>query len=328
MTHIFSAIMECAVRKLLFSLFAIELLVCFSAQAAQLNKVAAVVNGQVITMFDLQKNASPDLARAHLNPNNPAQAKAVDAVLRKTLDGMIMEILIAQEAKRLKVSVSSSEVDSEISKIMQARGLSKQQFEAQLAQQKMSVGELRKNLEKSILRQKIMGMEVGRRVVVTPEEIKAYYEAHKDTLYDRKGLHMGLIVYHPKAPAAELASKIKSGTMSFAAVAAKYSIAPNRDRAGDMGPVEWDKLNPEWEGRLTKMKPGDVTDIFTLPAANGQKLKAQVRLFRPDGGEAKLLTFEQAKPLIDGILRQPKAMERFDDYSEQLRKKAVIDIRM
>lgn len=315
-------------RKTFVLLLAFWLVAACGAQAAQLNKVAAVVNGQVITMFDLQKNATPDLARAHLNPNNPAQAKAVDAVLRKVLDGMIMDILIAQEAKRLKVSIPASEIDGEIAKMMKARGLTRQQFEAQLARQKMSVGELRKNMERTMLRQKVMGMEVGRRVVVTPEEIRAYYEAHKDTMYDRSGLHMALIVYHPKAPAASLAAKIKSGAARFEEVAAKYSVAPNRDKGGDMGPVEWDRLNPEWEGRLTKMKPGDVTDIFELPGGNGQKLKAQVRLFRPGGGEDKLLTFEQAKPMIDGILRQPKAVERFEDYSAQLRKKAVIDIRM
>ena len=36
-----------------------------------------------------------------------------------------------------------------------------------------------------------------------------------------------------------------------------------------MGPVEWDRLNPEWEGRLIKMKPGDVTDISTCRARKG-----------------------------------------------------------
>ncbi len=77
------------------------LLVAWLAVAARpgrpAHKVAAVVNGQVITMFDLQKNALPDLARARLNPNDPKQAKAVDAVLRKVLDMMVMDILIAQE---------------------------------------------------------------------------------------------------------------------------------------------------------------------------------------------------------------------------------------
>ncbi len=310
-------------RKTLVLALVICFMTAFGAHAAQINKVAAVVNGNVITMFDLQKNAVPDLMRARLNPNDPAQAKAIDAVLRKALDGMIMDILIAQEAKRLKIKISSSDVDAEITKIMKGNHLTKKQFEERLAQQKTSVGELRANIEKSLVRQRVMGMEVGRRVVVTPEEIKAYYDAHKDTMYDRSGLHMGLLVYHPNANAAALAAQIKSGALSFEEVTRKYSIAPNKDKGGDMGAVEWDKLNPEWEARLSKMKPGDVTDVFEL-----QGRKAQVRLYRPGGGDLKLLTFEQAKPMIDGILRQPKAMERFEDYTNQLRSRAVIDIRM
>lgn len=293
------------------------------ANAAQVNKIAAVVNGQVITMFDLQKESVPDLARARINPNDPARAKDVDAIFRKTLDAMILDILIGQEAKRLKVTVSKGEVDGEISRIMQARKLSKKQFEAQLAQQKLTVAGLRDTIEKNILRQKVMGMEVGRRVVVTPEEIKNYYEAHKDEMYNRDGLHMGLLVYSPKANAAGIASQIKAGKISFAEACAKYSIAPNRDKGGDQGPVEWDKLNPEWGERLGRMKPGDVTDIFTV-----QGHKAQIHLYRPGGGEEKIMTLQEATPRIDSILRMPKARERFGDYSKQLRDKAVIDIRM
>ena len=310
-------------RKTLVLLLAIMLTSACGVQAAQLNKVAAVVNGQVITMFDLQKNALPDLMRNGLNPDNPANAKQVDTVFRKVLDLMIMDILIAQEAKRLKVSVSPSDIDNEIAKLMQGRNMTKQQFEEQLARQKSSVAELRGNIEKTLLRQKIMSMEVGRKVVVTPEEIQAYYEANKATMYDRSGLHMGVMVYSPKVNAAAIAAQIRSGALTFEEAAQKYSIAPNKEKGGDMGPVEWDRLNPEWEGRLTKMKPGDVTDVFDL-----QGHKAQVHLFRPGGGGVKMLSFEEAKPQIDAILRQPKAMERFDDYTGQLRKKAVIDIRL
>ena len=311
-------------RKILVLLLAIMLTAACGVQAAQLNKVAAVVNGQVITMFDLQKNALLDIIRSGLNPENPANAKQVDTVFRKVLDLMIMDILIAQEAKRLKVSVSPSEIDNEIAKLMQGRNMTKQQFEEQLTRQKSSVAELRGNIEKTLLRQKIMSMEVGRKVVVTPEEIKAYYEAHKSTMYDRSGLHMGVLVYSPKVNGAAIAAQIRSGALTFEEAALKYSIAPNKEKGGDMGPVEWDRLNPEWEGRLTKMKPGDVTEPFDL-----QGHKAQVHLFRPGGSsELKILTLEEAKPQIDAILRQPKAMERFDDYTGQLRKKAVIDIRL
>ena len=76
-----------------------------TAQAAQLNKIAAVGNGQVITMFDLQKAALPELGRASLNPNDPKQADKVNVVFRKVLDSMIMDILLEQEAKRLSIPV-------------------------------------------------------------------------------------------------------------------------------------------------------------------------------------------------------------------------------
>ena len=110
-----------------------------TAQAAQLNKIAAVVNGQVITMFDLQKAALPELGRARLNPNDPKQADKVNVVFRKVLDSMIMDILLEQEAKRLSITVSDSEIDQELTKMMKMRRLNRAQFEAELKKQGMSV---------------------------------------------------------------------------------------------------------------------------------------------------------------------------------------------
>lgn len=304
-------------------LLAFAFLFTAPARAAQVNGVAAVVNGHAITMFDLQKESIPALMRARINPNDPGKAAEIKEIQRKALDAMIMDILLEQEAKRLKITVGKSEVDGEIANIMQARKLTKKQFEAQLAQQKLTVDSLRKQIEKNLLRQKIMGMEVGRRVVVTPQEINDYYEAHKNELFNRDGLHMALLVYHPKADAANIARQIKAGKISFAEACAKYSIGPNKEKGGDQGPVEWNKLNPEWAGKLGKMRPGDVTDIFPV-----QNFKAQIHLFRPGGGVEKPLTLQEAKPQIDAILRMPKARERFEDYTKQLRQKAVISIKL
>lgn len=297
-----------------------------SVVAEQVNKVAAVVNGQVITMFDLQRNAIPELARERLSPNNPSQKKQVDAVLRKALDIMIMDILINQEAQRLKVTVSDSDVDAEITHMYKSRGMNRQQFEQTLAREKTSLSEIRDNVRKGMLRQKVMGMEVGRRVVVSREEIKRYYEEHKSTMYNRKGLHMAVIVYHPQAPAAEIARKLKNGEMSWMEASRKYSLLPNRDQGGDGGEIQWDKLNAEWRGRMTNMQPGDVTDLFKY----NDKFMAQVRVFRPGDKQEplRIMTLEEATPMIDGILRNPKAQDRYEDYAKQLRAKAVIDVRI
>ncbi len=295
-----------------------------AAQAKQagtvVNGLAAKVNGQIITMYDLQKNALPELMRAKVNPNDMARAKPV---LSKVLGTMIMDILIQQEAKRLNISVSRRELDDEITRMMQGRGMTKEQFEKQLAANKIPLAEFRKNQEMGLLRQKVMGMEVGRRVVVTDEEIKAYYEAHKDTMYDRKGLHMGILVYHPqKASPKAIAAQIASGKISFAEACAKYSIFPKPDKGADVGPVDWEHLNPEFNARLMAMKPGDTSPLFEIQ----KNFFAQVHLFDPSGSkQLKTYTFDQAKPIIDGILRQPKAAARFDEYTSQLRQKALIE---
>lgn len=310
--------------KNIFKLLALFcLLNAYNATGAEINKIAAVVNGQAITMFDLQKEALPQLMRAKIDPKNPAQKQRMDEIMRTTLDGLITDKLITQEAKRLQINVTRSEVDNELANLMRTRNLTKKQFEAQLARENLSVDALRKEMEKNLLRQKIMAMEVGRKVVVTPQEIENYYEAHKSELYNREGLHMGLLVYHPKAPAASIATQIKSGKISFKEACAKYSIAPNRENNGDTGPVDWGRLNAEWGDKLNAMRPGDVTDLFPI-----QNFKGQIYLFRPDGGETRQLTLQEARPQIDSILRMPKAKERFTDYTRQLKEKAVIDIRL
>ena len=57
---------------------------------------------------------------------------------------------------------------------------------------------------------------------------------------------------------------------------------------------------------------------------------AQVRVFRPGDKQEplRIMTLEEATPMIDGILRNPKAQDRYEDYAKQLRAKAVIDVRI
>ena len=178
------------------------------AEAAHINKVCAVVNGKAITMFDLQRNALPEMQRARLNPNSPKDKEKVDAILRKVLDMMILDILYKQEAQRLKIVISDRDVDKEITDMYTQQGMTKEQFEKALKRQGLTLAEVRENNRVRMIRQRIMSMEVGRRVVVTQDEIRDYYEKHKDTMFNREGLHMALIVYHPQAPASTIARKL------------------------------------------------------------------------------------------------------------------------
>jgi peptidyl-prolyl cis-trans isomerase SurA len=45
-------------------------------------------------------------------------------------------------------------------------------------------------------------------------------------------------------------------------------------------------------------------------------------------GEGERQTLEQAAGQIEAFLRQPRMEERFKEYTQQLRNKAVVDIRL
>ena len=54
-------------------------------------------------------------------------------------------------------------------------------------------------------------------------------------------------------------------------------------------------------------------------------MKGQLKLLSMESGDGQ--TLEEATPQIERILREPKLQERFREYSEQLRKRAVVEIR-
>ena len=72
--------------------------------------------------------------------------------------------------------------------------------------------------------------------------------------------------------------------------------------------------------QLSTMKPGEVTSLIDI---NG--LQGQLKLINIIKGEPQ--TLETLTPYIEEILREPKLEERFKEYTDQLRKRAVVDIR-
>lgn len=292
------------------------------AEAATVNKVAAVVNGQMISEYDVHNAARPEMLKAGVSSTAPAQKEQRDAIYKRVLDGMILDILLAQEAEKQKITVSESEVDTEIARVMRESKLPKEAFEKQLQKEGLTPAVLRERVRKTLLRQKIMGMMVARKVVVTPEEVRAYYESHKSEMHTPRVARIGLLVYHPQAPHKAFAQAIKDGKLSFEEACKRASIAPNREKGGEMEPVDMTRLNPEWRARLKGMKAGQVSGLFTL-----QGRQAQIKLLaEPTGGEP--LDLKGATPMVENILRAPRMEARFKEYSEQLRKKAMIDIRM
>ncbi|EGY27435.1 PPIC-type PPIASE domain protein [Desulfovibrio sp. A2] len=303
------------------------LFVCLAAMAVvapraeQINKIAAVVNGEMITFFDVQAQATPELMRLGLDRNNPSQQEAVRKVHLQVLESMITDILMTQEAERWKITVQDSEVDNEMRKFVQRSQLSQQEFERQLVQQGLSMDVMRDRVRKGILRHRLLALMIARKIVITQEDVKKYYDAHKSQFVTDRTVRLGLIIFAPTADAEGLAAKVRAGQTTFEQLAATDSIGPNHTSGGDIGTLKWTDLAPSWKEALDGLKAGEVSKVMQVEGR-----KAMLKLIEVSAGRSQ--SVEEATPEIENVLREPKMQERFVEYTKQLRDKAVIDIRI
>ncbi len=292
------------------------------AHAAAVNQVAAVVNGKMISMYDVQVSAGPALARAGLSAKKAGNSAKAQTIYRETLDNLIVEMLIVSAAEKQGITASSAEVDAEIARVMQQSRVNKAQFEKQLRSEGMTVSDYQRRVYNSILRQKLMGVMVGRKIIVTPDEVRAYYEANKNKFVSQAETVLALIVYPNSINPAGYVSQIMQNPSKFEEVARQVSEGPNKEKGGLLGPVDLKQMPPQLVTLINKLPVGGVTPMLML---NGKKSQFK-KVKSSKGGEP--LPFAQAQQLADKAVREPRLKQRFDDYIQQLRSNAVIDIRI
>jgi peptidyl-prolyl cis-trans isomerase SurA len=297
-----------------------------ASPSATVGKIVAVVNGERITALDIEKMARPEAMRLGLNPNNPDHRAQISEIYQRALDAQVNDLLVYQEALRLKTELSESDVDKEVTRLMQQRKLSAEELEKQLKQEGMDIKKLRDKIRRGLLSQRLLSSMVGRKVVLTKDEIAKYYEEHKESFRAISEVRLALLVYPPDVNAETVAQRIKSGRLSFEEAVRQYSIdAGSKKNNGVMPPAPWKDMLPEWRARISSMKMGDVSDPFVIPHPQ-YRLKGQIKLLGTDG-EDKTLSLAEATPAIEATLREPLLKARFEEYVQWLRSRAIVDIK-
>jgi len=157
-------------------LFLLLLLMSQPCWAKTLTKVAAVVNGDIITTYQLDKAVLDALAKS---PNsNQMSAAQLDELKKQTLEKLINETLLDQRIKELGIEVSDSELSGAIEDVARKNGMSKEALAKALAAQHLTMDSYREKIKKDILHYKLMSREVNYKVMVTSSEVRRYYDEH------------------------------------------------------------------------------------------------------------------------------------------------------
>lgn len=314
------------------------------SQAQSVDRIVAVVNGEIITMRQLDNRVNS------LMKSQKVGNVGRDEMRQRVLDALIEQELINQAAKSKGVFVTEADISATIESIKKDNNLTDEQFRGSLVHSGTSLEAFRDDIRIELLRNRVLGSQVMSKIVVTDSEVLALLKGEGPA--DIKPVKSGgggpirliaLPVSGDKAKVMAEAKRIKKeieGGLSFADAAYKYSKGPGFDNGGDPGDaMDLSQLPPQLVSMIESLAPGQPTE--PIDGGNG------IFIFcRADVAAAATAVADEEKPKkkekknkggpviadfsVDQIenarrqLERNKMQQRYVEWVTDLKKKAIV----
>jgi peptidyl-prolyl cis-trans isomerase SurA len=300
------------------------------ARAELVDRIAAIVNTEVIPLSEVEKRAAPELARVDQEVTGPERAQKRAAVLKRTLDGLIDEKLVDNELRELKVSITDKDVDTAVEEVKKSYNINDAQLAEAVAREGFTMAEYRDTMRKQIGRYKLINEKIRKNVKVSEADVQSEYDRMTHTEGQDYEVHVRhiLIAVPKNAPAADAEkAKLKAAALSaearqpgidFAELARKRSEGSSSSDGGDLGFFKRGTMVPEFERVAFGLKPGEVSDpVRTQFGWHVLKLE-EIRTLG-------IKPLAELKPEIEDRLRRAQAERLTSQYMDQLRQAAVVE---
>ena len=231
------------------------------AHAQGVLRIAAVVNEDVISAYDLAQRVRMVMVTSSL-PNTPESRKRLTP---QVLRNMIDEHLQSQEAKRLNVRVTEKEVDDMLARLNKQNDLSAGEVETMLGRANVDVNVLRAKLRAERAWSKVIRQRLQRQVFIGDEEVEEEL-ARLKAVRNLPRHRIAEIVLSVDTPVGErdvrdlaqrLLQQIKGGAR-FNALAREFSQSTSAAVGGDLGWVTKGQLAPELDRLLDGMTKNQI----------------------------------------------------------------------
>lgn len=303
----------------------------WAAEAAVVDRIVAVVNEEIITQYDVETALRPmaeAVRREKLPPDQ--ERRTLDNLRRDLIETLIENKLTEQEVKRYKITVGEEEINAYIQQIRQRRSLSEPELQAALAAQGMTMEEYRKEVRSQIQRTKLVNREVRAKVVITREDIQAYYDRHRDKFGGAKKVHLwNLMVRLPRgagpderakarATLEEVLAGIKPGR-DFEEAARRYADGSRGIQGSDLGLFRIEELTPELREVVRRLKPGE----FSRPIETDLGIQS---VYLEEAVDAPARPLAEVENEIQETLYREFVDGKFKSWLADLRKRSVVKI--
>lgn len=297
-----------------------------------IDRVAATVDGEVITLGELVERAGPEYARAEALPAGTDREAARRKALRRVFDDAVAEKLLASQAAVLGLEATEAQVDAAIEDIKKRNGLDEAGLDAALVQQGLDRESFRRQVKGNLETYNLIGFKVRSRVKVTDEDLRNYYQRNAADFAGEEEVHVRH-VFLPLAENASAADEAKVRAVGqkvlqrlatgedFAAVARDVSKGPGAQDGGDLGWLRRDVVQKALEDAAFSLEAGQVSGLIRAgPGLHVLKLEER----RVGGGKG----FDEVKEELRDRLSNEQLDTYKQQYIEELRRDALIDVKL
>ncbi|HYM23006.1 MAG TPA: peptidyl-prolyl cis-trans isomerase [Vicinamibacterales bacterium] len=320
--------------RVLVGSLAIVAIAGVGARAEIFEQILVKVNGDIFTKSDLEQRQVAMLRQKgeqfdpKNDPKNEQLRKALDEITPQIMVDVVDEMLLSQRGRELGYRLNDEQFKSVVDSIKKENKIeTEEQFQAALKSENMTMADLRRNLEKSMIIQKVQQNEVMTKIGVTEEEARKYYESHRNefTSVPSVTLREILVAADSKQGGDEgaqqraqaIRARVTSGE-NFEKLAAAISDSASKANSGLIGPISLTDVSPDLKKVLDTMKPGDVGPV--IKTGRGYQI-LKLETVTP----ARTLPFEQAREQISDKVFAEKRKIEYAKYLEKLRNQAIIE---
>lgn len=286
----------------------------FLALAACSGSSLATVNGDKISVDDFTRHLQ--LAVIQSDAAWLKQPLRAQAFKEKLLNDMIDEALLLQEAKRLDIAATDTELAEEY--VRYKSQYTEAVFQDMLKAKNISNDEWKEERRRNYVIDKLRDATAPNPDQIKESELKSFYEQNISDFNRQEEVHVRQILVGNEDTAKMIHSKLLAGD-NFAALAQQYSISPDAKQGGDIGYFSRGTFPPVFDKVCFALPVGGVSDVV--------KSEYGYQIFKVlDHRPARTIPFAEAKTLILRSLRQDGGQKQFETLLAQLKLNAKITI--
>ena len=293
------------------------------------NRVVALVNDEVITLYELNKRIKEMTGREASDLRSQGEERFLET-RRQVLEVIIDERITRGKIQELGIKVTQKSIEGAIERVKSNNQWTQEDLLENLKQQGITYEEFQKNLKGEIERGRLINYEVKSKILITEEKIEQYYQKNMSDFGSEEKVHLsGLFLIredpndekearklHEKGE--EILSRLKKGA-DFGELARQFSQGPGTEEGGDLGTFKTAQLEPELRKICGSLSEGHVSDLIIRP--NGIQI---IKLISKQGGRVKSL--DESRNAIHSILYKNEVDKSYLSWIKELRESSYTKI--